>query len=361
MNNQTHLYVAFENLLRNGQTLNKAALKGKIAVVMDISLDAREKVLAVLAANKKVLLVTTTRIQCYSPDGKQEWSRPKSRVAEAVIKDNQIFYQNNHLFLESVTLNNKLIMSNLPIPSAMSEEAELQLLVPLEKQFLNVVQFYDKMEDYDAQYYLNFNEYGSPTCEWGHKAAGMMALPPLYNEKSSQMILAGPQNIHIFDAKTGDEQGNFPLPMPELYNWSGSPEGLLYFLGKTDDKDTLMAVDTKGEIKWRWSPPQSKGWITTRHPILTPDGKVCVLDENTIWCIKDGNEQWKVETTTPGYGCSLPDGSVLATIANKLIHLTPDGRENLSVDLKDTPITPPTLNDQGEVLLATDSKILRIE
>ena len=361
MNKETQLYVAFENLLRNGQTLKNAALKGRIAAEIDLTLNAQEKVLSVLAADKQILLITTTHIHCYGADGKQQWSQPKSLGSEAVIRDDQVFYQNNYLFLESVTLKNKLIMSNLPIPSAMNEEAELQLLVPLDKQFFNVVQFHDKMEDYKAMYYLNFSEYGSPTCEWGHMANGMMALPPLYGEKTNQIILAGEQNIQVFDAKTGDEPGKFALPMPEMYNWSGSPEGMLYFLGKIDDKNTLMAVETNGEIRWQWSPTESQEWIANQPPIVGLDGKICVLSDKAVWCLEDGREQWKYELTTPCFGCSMADGSFLVTSADKLVHLSPDGREKLSVDLPESPVTPPTLNEKGQILIATNSKILCIE
>jgi len=361
MNKETQLYVVFENLLRNSQTLKNATLKGGIAAEIDITLDAREKILSVLAADKQVLLITTTHIHCYGADGKKQWSHPKSLGSEALIKDNRVYYQNEHLFLDSVTFENKPIMGNLPVPDAMSNEAALQLLVPFEKTFLNVVQYYDKMEDYEAAFNLNFNEYGSPTCEWGHEFDGVMALPPLFCEQTGLIILAGRDNVLIFDAESGNEKSNFQLPLQKVLNWSGSPEGMLYFLGEIDDKNTLMAVEANGEIKWQWSPTDSQEWVANQPPIVGLDGKICVLSDKAVRCLKDGREQWKYELTAPYFGCSAADGSFLVTNTNRLVHLSPDGREKLSVDLPEPPVTPPTLNEKGQVLIATNSKILCIE
>jgi hypothetical protein len=352
-------HVIFENFLRNSRAERSVELQGRTAIIADLRSKPGGKAEAALATGNVLLLVSATSLTCLSSDGDILWSRIKAQDSEIVVKGNQVFYQNESFFLNCVTLDNKEVMRNLPMPGSIGKLSPVRLLVPREKDFLLSVQIYAR-GDYPPVYRLDLSTYGSPACEWGQKFEGAMVLPPLLHERGNQVVLAA-EGIRVFDVATGEQAGTFGFPVPKVVNWSAGSGGMLFLAGEQEDRSVLVALDSKGTVKWRWSAPEGDRWRAAQPPILGSDGEVCVLTEEAAWAVKDGKLLWKYAGGRPGFGCSLADGTFLITSGTQLVHLDSAGNRKLSVELGETPATPPSLDDQGHVFVATESKLYRID
>ena len=287
------------------------------------------------------------------------WEGGKAPHTEAVADGDRVFYQNGYFFLDCVTLDGEQVMRSLPLPGCAGDQTVLQLFAPSQDTFVLSCQVLEWPEE-PPSFQLVGAEYGSPTGEWTWEREGGMSLPPLYCDATKRAFLTSDE-VLVFDAETGEELTSFPLPMPAVSNWSAAPGGDLFALGEAEAGSTLVALDTKGEPKWRWNLPEGGSWVRNQPPILGMDGEVCVLAKSGVWCVKEGEQLWHYAAEALKFGCSLADGSFLVTIGSKLVQIGPDGADRFSVDLPEPAATPPTVDSKGRVWVATQSQLLRIE
>lgn len=349
--------VLFENFMRNGQTRKKAAAKGVLSEPIHLSLDTGERVQSLLTALDYIVLTTSKRIQCYAATGKLAWQRAKSQSATVVCMDDQVVFQNDHYFLEAVRTDGKAVMRNLPIPDGMDTEASLRLLTPFKKTFLDIVQYYEKPEDYDAAFNLNYSDYGAPTHTWGHEFDGMMVLAPLYCENHDRIYLAEEGKIHVVDTRVEDAVHTFAFPVNTITNWSASDSGNLYLMGADADHQVLLHVDPAGTVLWRWQMPESEAWMTRQPPVAGSGGQVFGFASRHIYCVKSGRTVWQFPIENPIYGCAQADGALLFNAGGALFSLRSDGQEQFRLEVRDALAAPPTISHQGLVLVPHSDRI----
>lgn len=351
--------VVFENLARNSHSETTVRIQGRQALDAAHQLPSGETPQAVFPTEKAVVVASAKSLTAYSRTGEKLWSRPKAANSEIVLRGDQVFYQNEQFFLNCVSLENKEIMRNLPMPGSISEMSAVRMLGVRADDFLLSVQLFAAGDD-PPFYRLDLDRFGSPSCAWGHKFKGIMVLPPLYSAPAKRAFLAA-EKIRVFDTEAGTECGSFALPVEQATNWCATADGQLLITGLQEGRRHLVALDPKGEIRWCWEMPELGNWVAAQPPIVGNQGNVCVLTERTIWCLNGGKLQWKFVAEKLAFGCGLSDGSFLFVTGQELLLLDAGGNKKLSASLAEPAVAPPAVDAQGCVHVATAAKLLRFD
>ncbi|MHC4862514.1 MAG: outer membrane protein assembly factor BamB family protein [Planctomycetota bacterium] len=117
-----------------------------------------------------------------------------------------------------------------------------------------------------------------------------------------------------------------------------------------------------GEEQWRWvDREKTDRWVTDQPPIRPDSQRVYAL--TNVLAIEQGNLLWEYEVKDEilRQGSSLADGSILVTAGKTIVHLDRDGKQLLSVSLENEILTPPVVDTEGNIYVATASHLVKIK
>lgn len=119
-----------------------------------------------------------------------------------------------------------------------------------------------------------------------------------------------------------------------------------------------------GEEQWRWVDREKDDrWVTAQPPIRSVSQRVYALTGGRVLAIEQGKLLWQyqVKDEILRHGSSLADGSLLVTVGKTLIHLDSAGNELFSASLDDEILTPPVVDAEGNIYVATASHLVKIK
>jgi hypothetical protein len=166
----------------------------------------------------------------------------------------------------------------------------------------------------------------------------------------------------LYDANTGDEVSRHPYLIAPV-GCCADTSGNLYMLGAPEGKNTLVMMSAAGQEVWRWEDTLSAPVKSGQRPILGTANRVFLLMGTSVIALTAGKQDWSFETegASPGYGTALADGSLLVTAGNMLYRLDSGGNAVLEADAEAGILTPPVIDADGSIFVATATELLRLK
>lgn len=371
MAHSTTYPITFANPMRNCVIPVITGATGTITWSGELELTTIYTDPGILLWEDNIVFTTAEEIVLYSHDGKKLWNRPKGTDSPVVIANDLINYANEMLYLEAVNRANGLALEDCYIPDLYGDDYYLTLLWPKENDFVTVTYMPEPMDDTEdpnakapkPMAIVGKTIYMSKTSEWGLEIEGTMRLPPIYIPQSDLCMLMMYEVITL-DLKSEQEIARFILPLENKVNWSADNDGLLCISGYNKINKVLVVISYEGDEKWRWEDkvPNDR-WVVSQPPIRPSANSVYALTDQRVLSFDNGNLAWQFPITDAVIkgGNALADGSLLVTAGKKLIHLSNVGKELFSVFLDEEIATPPVVDADGNIFVATKTKLVKIQ
>jgi outer membrane protein assembly factor BamB len=228
--------------------------------------------------------------------------------------------------------------------------------------------------------------FGKAIGAWGGEYLGELKLDPLFQTEREQWLVAQ-DDVLVVDLKTGTESPRFKLPIDAASDWSIDAEGVLCVMGTHAGRKVVVAMSTAGEERWRWiDGDDSDRWSQGQPPIRGNSGRVFVLSDGRVLALDAGKLAWTYDARSESlrhgarvsdgsfevkdgmllstarlrYGTALSDGSLLVVGNNTLRHIDAEGRLNFAVTVSGEILTPPVVDAEGSIYVATATKLFKI-
>ena len=359
----------FANPRRDGAIPATSRSVGRIAWSRELGLAHADVLPALLVWEGHIVAATFPAMAVFSPNGQRLWERAKQTGSPAVVANGLLYYENRGCKLDAVGINNQLVLENAPFPAAMNSEFRVTLLWPREKDFIATVYWPGQEPDAKTgqptipKISVRKTIYGERMGAWGTDYEGQQRLMPLFVPELDSLVIALAQEVISIDAKTEREISRFKVPFNELADWSADAEGILAITGYEETNKALVALSLTGQEKWRWiDRQQSDRWVAGQPPIRSTGQRVYALTDERILAFEQGKLLWQdeVKNTRPRNGSSLADGSLLVNAGRTLRHLDRDGKERFLVSLNEEILTPPVVDTEGNIYVATATQLVQI-
>ena len=246
----------------------------------------------------------------------------------------------------------------------MNDEFRVTLLWPGKRDFIAVAFWPGLESEQDPEVLVRRVVYGEDISLWGENFKGSQQSLPIFVPESDALVLSIIGEVIYIDTKLGDVTARYIISLDELVDWSADQEGTLCITGYHEEQKVLLAMSLAGEEKWRWvDRDKSDRWVPYQPPIRSGSRRVYALTGGCVLAIEQGNLLWqyKVKNGTPKHGSSLADGSLLVTAGKTLIHLDSAGNERFMVSLEDEILTPPVVDAEGNIYVATAAHLVKIK
>lgn len=138
--------------------------------------------------------------------------------------------------------------------------------------------------------------------------------------------------------------------------------GRVYLLVKTGGQTALWSVTTAGEKKYETALPADAA-IAERPPAVALDHRAFVHSATTVYCIQpDGKIAWQQQPggTIAGLAITADDQLLVAAGQNLLLYDAKGTRRILREFAPDTLVTPPAMLRDGNIVVASRTKLYRI-
>jgi len=344
---------------------------GNIAWSRELGLERADILPALLIWEGNILAVAGEGMVLFSPDSRRLWDRVKRADSPPAVANGLLYFENRGHFLEAVDPNNSQVLKKAPFPGVPTDEFHVTLLWPREKDFIATIYLPDPTydtEDLDTpppqpEVLGRRTVYGELVGAWGKTYEGVQALPPLFVPELERWIISMDEVISV-DLKLEEEASRFKIPLEQSVNWSADAEGTLCIIGYHEGHKVMLAMSLTGEEKWRWSDRKTPDrWVTGQPPIRSGNRRVYGLTGGRILAIEQGKLLWQYEVKngTIRHGSSLADGSLLVAAGKTLILLNLAGKERFLVSLDNEILTPPVVDADGNIYVATATHLVQIK
>lgn len=364
----------FGNSCHNGFINSSSQATGQIAWSKTIAVEAEGPAEARLlqSAEKMVIVEGIRQIFAFNQDGELLWQRPKWYDTPIVLKDEWIYYTSasRNDRMEAIDLTNRIQLEDVVIPEV-GENAYIVLFEPIQNGIVAQVQYAGGNRPGKGPNYFAIYREQSDIMDyvWYKRYDGESPMIPLINMKKGFLLTMFENDALVFDINTKEEEpepkGKFPYPVGEGTMWASSgDDGSLYWAGLEKGRTVLAVTDLKGEMKWRWESerrPQLKQDEPVAPPIITPD-RAYLLSQKNLCAIKDGKLLWSFEAKDDNFthGTALADNSVLVTAGKKLYRVGADGNSLFEVSVEEALVTPPVIDEDGNIYVASSETLYAI-
>ena len=182
------------------------------------------------------------------------------------------------------------------------------------------------------------------------------------------------------------------MPLETLTEWSVDPGEVYTFVGYDTTSagrvKVLLAMSADGHELWRWTDAEdAEEWAIRQPPIRGAGGRVYVLTRGRLLAIEAGKLRWHYDALSEGlkhgthvdagafeikdgrlmatgslrHGAVLSDGSLLVTGNRTLHHIGADGRKLFAVSVDADILSPPVVDPDGHIYVATATHLVRID
>ena len=375
---------------RDGAIQAAVSAKGAVAWSVDLATPDRRPPRFLLVWEGNVVVETPAGLTVYSREGKRLWDRRKQEGSAVAVGNALLYHENADCLLDAADLKGKLAVKDAELPGVANDDFGVLALWPREKDFLMVATYGGKPPGQDPQVIVRRSLYGQRICEWGYGISGVQSLPPLFIPEKELMLLAfdgvlpldiktqaqdrvvtqeappeqfpqkgGPD---VITRRTPDVPG-LKLPVDRPVDWCADPQGDLLVLGHQGEDKALVCMSLVGQEKWRWvDRGASDDWAADQPPVRGAGRRVFALTSRRVVAIEDGKLAWQYEfkDASPHSASSAADGSLLVTAGKSLVHLDPAGKPLFTLPLDQDILTPPVVDAQGGVYVATASRLVKV-
>jgi hypothetical protein len=301
----------------------------------------------------------------FTNDGNRLWERAMLLGSPLAAANGLIYYENKQLELDAVNPGNELVLDSAPLPAVMNHDFRVTMLWPRMEDFINVIFWPGHEPEEKPEMFVRKTLFGEDMGRWGGQYEAMQQLSPLFIPELQQLVLSiYKQEVMCIDIEQETTMPRFKIPLDELSDWSADNEGTLCILGYQGANKVMLALSLAGEEKWRWSDIETPDrWVPAQPPIHSGNQRVYALSDSRVLAIEQGNLLWqyKVKNGIAKRGSSLADGSLLVSAGKTLIHLDSTGNERFLVSLDNEILTPPVVDADGNIYVATATHLVQIK
>ena len=344
--------------------------RGSVAWSQRLELEPEVMPLHLLSWGDRVVVVIPDRVDVYGSDGQRLWTRQRMPGTFTVASGDRLYLLNIEGDLDVVSPDGSLVMDSSWVP--MADEPSFPTTVPLfwplsDEEFLLAAQFAGTGASGPPVVICYRNAIGADFGVWEHDIMGALRLPPLYVPGTGCMLLATPK-VNPVDCGDGTLGAAFTVPMSDPVNWSADDQGNVFVIGTHEPEDpqekvrgVLVALTPDGQEKWRWSgSPNLVAWHPGQPPVVGVDGTVFGVVAGAVLAFREGQLLWDHKTSATA-ATALADGTLLLTTGGSLVRLDAASELLFSADVGGPILTPPVLDGQGNIFVATDKQLIKIQ
>ncbi|PKK84997.1 MAG: hypothetical protein CVT49_00200 [candidate division Zixibacteria bacterium HGW-Zixibacteria-1] len=318
---------------------------------------------AALIWNDNIVLETMDGIQVYSRQGKFVFKQKKNYGAPLGVAGEFLFTQDPKFWLTAFNIKGEITLEEADFPNANNKDYNVSMLIAGKSDFIAVIQFNGGPENLKPEIFVELANYGDILPKWQNRFDGIQSAAPLYMADIGLVVVFTNEIIFI-DAGTGGEKSRLVLPLPLIYSGSADIDGTLYLIGNDDGQAILVALAPDGTEKWRFKIDGGIAEVLSKQPpVVGLDGLIHVPAGRTLKTVKDGRliREFTIEERTIDHCTALADGSVLITAKNTLYRADASGKKIYGLLFDHDIVTPPVVDAQGHVYIATAFELLRID
>jgi outer membrane protein assembly factor BamB len=355
--------------------------------------------LDLLLFGSSVVVSQAASFALFSADGGKIWEQDKQPGSPVVIANGLGYFTTAGLMLNAVDAAGEWRMRGTSLPAVLTKEHVLMLLWPRKDDYITAVDMpdprYDLSDDAAAVYDPHINvarsTYGHRTSDWVNEFYGIVSLPPLFVPETSHWLVAQSKTevtrVDLSTLDSGDTPARSRIPLDKAQAWSADTAGGLVVAGTSGGAKALVKLDVRGAETWRWTDPQEQdAWATTQPPIRGNDGRVFVLTDGRVLAIDLGKLAWQFDagsdalrhgaseddgsfivkdgrllsTFRLAHGTALGDGSILVVGNRTLFLVEADGRKRFQRQLPSVIVSPPVVDAEGNIYVATATQLHKI-
>ncbi len=325
--------------------------------------------ISILVASRQLYVYSDSLVTAFNLAGNRLWSRPIRPGSPVGIAGEVIYFRKNDKIdlLGAVTAGGQELSKTLWLLES-DQSCRPIYIMPLADDFLAVSLCVGPPEGQPPVFIPYRKKYETETFLWSDRFDGTPPLMPLYISGQDRMIVFSTSEIVIYNAGASKWQpeitSRFPLPLKKIIQASCDSAGNLYLIGDENGVITLVAMNLDGEIKWRWTGGPADSYPSNgQPPVLGPDGSIYVASGMTLVTVKDGRtvREFPIEKKIISFCTALADGSVLVTAEDAIFRVDAAGQLTFGLSFDHKILTPPVVDEGGNVYIALSDKLIRIE
>jgi hypothetical protein len=322
-----------------------------------------------LSSDARIVVDGLQKIYAYSTDGAKLWDRDKYYGCQVALQNDLINYKSaiEPNIIHAVSVNDGKIAHNKFL-SGITQNSDLVFFEPLEKGLIAQLQYassHDNPSDKMLVYLLSGTV---PGFDWSFLSMGHKGpLIPLADIENRRIVTSIPGEVLVFDLdsqnRTPEPASRFPFPHGENTTWmSCGRDGRLYFSGCGEKGLEVSITDINGEI----SESIKNLGVPPAQPIAPPivsDEHIYILTSSMLIAIKDGAVDWTFKPLRGNlqYATALSDGTILVAATDIVYHLNQAGEYYFETVLDEPIVTPPVVDGNGRVYVASRDTLYAIE
>ncbi|MEW5922879.1 MAG: hypothetical protein AB1746_02725 [Candidatus Zixiibacteriota bacterium] len=324
---------------------------------------------AILIGGKRIIVYSNDKLIGYDTDGMRLWSKPMREESPLSIHKDQIYFRKTEAIdeLAAVDFNGREIQQTMWILE--SDNACSPLYIePLDSGFFALCLCSAPPEQGRPGIVFYKKRYETEKFIWSGNIPGRPAAPPLHIAEGDKFIVFSEKEVIVYNAAAAGSEGEvvarFPLPFQEIFSCSGVKDSLLYMLGNQENKIFLAAIAMDGTEKWRFKIDGAlSGVLSKQPPVIGVDDLIHIPAGRTLKTIHNGQlvREFTIEERTIDHCTALADGSVLITAKNSLYRADASGQKIYGLLFDHDITTPPVVDAQGHVYIATAFELMRID
>jgi hypothetical protein len=323
---------------------------------------------AILVSSSTLIAYSDTQIIAFENNGKKLWEQNIVYGSPVSISEGKVFFREakakakelSAVHMDGSEVTDKMIILNS------HEDAYPIYLEPLSDGLIAMCTYRVGVEDGTPKTVFYKKTYPSLNYLWVSSFTTDMGFGPLHIRESNRFIVTTVDEIWVYNSSPPDieeELFRYPHPLPQLLQASASENDILYILGVEEDQLVLIALSLDGEEIWRFS-----GFLDTGFnkqlipPILGPDGSVHIALGNQLSTVREGKlvRRFTSQAGDISYGTSLADNSILLVAGMTLLQIDSTGELILDVVFEESLVTPPVVDAEGKIYVASAQKLYKI-
>ncbi len=359
----------FADSRRSSYMSIKSISSGQVEWEADLSKnEAASSPKAVLVSEEFLVVYSGTHIAAYTNQGKRLWTKDIIFGSPVSIAEGKVFFREKTAPIDELSA---VLLDGTPVDATMiildSYASGLPVYIePLADTFIAMCAITGGVEDGSPEVVFYRKAYNSEDYIWVSEFVGQAPISPLHIRETNRFVVFTARDILVYNSSPPEREQElyrYPHPVPQLLEASASQDDILYILGTEEDKVSLAALAVDGEELWRYSGIPYHGYTTyLKPPILGPDSSVHVVAGFHLTTIKDGQlvRRFSTEKGEISFGTALADGSILLVAGMTLLQVDSEGKVILEVSFEEVLLTPPVVDQEGKIYVASAQKLYKI-
>ncbi|SYZ72861.1 exported hypothetical protein [Candidatus Zixiibacteriota bacterium] len=323
---------------------------------------------AILVSGRQLFVYSDSMLSSFNTEGKLIWSRPIRPESPVGIAGGNIYFRKK----DKIDLIQGVTLAGQDLPGTywlLESDISCRPIYfqPLDSDFLSVSLCIGPPEGQPPVSIPYRKKYETESYLWSDQVNGTPPLAPLYIISLNRFILFAQEEVVVYNAAKTDWQadifGRFKYPFEKIIQAGADKNGTIYLIGVAEGKINLVTMSSQGEEMWRWIGGSPDSYPSAQPPIIGIDGLVHLPFGRTLNSIKNGSvvREFSIEKKLITYCTALADGSILIVAEDELHRVDGEGKQIYGLAFEHRLLTPPVIDQNGNVYVATADSLIRIE